>query len=47
MKPILLAGFLIFMLGISAVDSEGYIPAVMMGVGMVLTYIGVKNYEED
>lgn len=47
MKPILLVGFLILMLGISAVDSEGYMPAVMIIVGMVLTYIGVKNYEED
>ena len=47
MKPIVLVGFLIFMLGMSAMDSEGCISTVVMVVGMVLTFIGVKNHEED
>lgn len=47
MKPILLIGFLAFVMGISAIDSGGYRPALLMIVGMVLMYKGAKDYEED
>ena len=47
MKPILLIGFLTFVIGISAIDSGGYRPALAMIVGMALMYKGARDYEED